>query len=240
MLKSCCAIVLRITRYNDKTDIMDTYTNIGRISFAVNKSRKKGKASIRQLCHPLSILNIETDINTKNSIHKIREASPATILRSIPLNPAKLSISFFIAEFLTHILQEDMEDTQTFEYIKNSIEWLDNSKNGFANFHLVFLIRISRLLGLKPDMSTYHEGQIFDMQNAIFTSTLPEHGIYLNPDDTASLYNLMRLRYETMHLFKMNRLERNRCLDIIMRYYSLHITDLGNMKSVDVLKELFN
>ena len=47
------------------------------------------------------------------------------------------------------------------------------------------------------------------------------------------------MKYETMHLFAMNRDERNRCLDIICRYYRLHLPDFPELKSINVLKELF-
>ena len=49
---------------------------------------------------------------------------------------------------------------------------------------------------------------------------------------------LMRMNYETMHLFTMSRLERNRCLVIMNDYYRLHLPDFPVLKSLDVLKEL--
>lgn len=240
MLKNCCAIVLRITKYNDKTDIIDTYTNIGRLCFAISKTGKSNKASsLRLRCHPLSILNIVAEIKPKSNIHKIIELRPAFLQKSIPFSPLKQPVAFFLAEFLSHILQEDKEDEPTFDYIKNSIEWFDGSCKGFANFHLVFMIKISQLMGLQPDMTRYSKGCIFDIKNATFCMSIPGHGNYLSPEDSLSLYQLMRLKYETMYLFKMNRKERNRCMEIILKYYSMHITDLSNMKSTEVLKELF-
>lgn len=240
MQKSCCAIILRIIRYNDKTDIIDTYTNVGRLSFAINRPGKKNRSlSVKQQCHPLAILNIEADIKPKGNIHKIIEAHPAFMQKSIPFNPTKQPVAFFLAEFLSLILQEDKEDEETFNYIRNSIEWFDNSTKGFANFHLVFMIKIAHMLGLRPDISQFSKGCIFDIRNAVFYQTIPDHNNYLSPEDTLSLYQMMRLKYETMHLFKMNRIERNRCLDTILKYYSFHITSLENMKTTEVLKELF-
>lgn len=239
MLKKCTAIVLRTIKYNDRTDIADVYTNIGRLSFAINRTSARGRIPMRILFKPFAILEIVGDINPKSNIHKIKEVQNAMILNSIQFNPAKQSMAFFLAEFLAHTLQNDNEDKLMFSYITNSIEWLDKCEKGYANFHLVFLIRIAGLLGLKPDTSTFSKGTVFDLENAIFTNTLPQNGHYLSPQETESLYQLMRMRYSTMHLFKMNRDERNRCLDIIMKYYSLHIADLSSMKSWSVLRELF-
>lgn len=42
-----------------------------------------------------------------------------------------------------------------------------------------------------------------------------------------------------MHLFRMTRTERNRMTDIIIRYYELHLPDFHELKSLDVVKEIF-
>jgi DNA repair protein RecO (recombination protein O) len=50
----------------------------------------------------------------------------------------------------------------------------------------------------------------------------------------------MRLNYETMGLFAMNRQQRQRCLAIVMDYYRLHLPDFPQLKSLDILQELFD
>ena len=77
------------------------------------------------------------------------------------------------------------------------------------------------------------------MLNACFVSARPLHGAFLNPDEASRINLLMRMNYETMHLFAMSRLERNRCLVIMNDYYRLHLPDFPVLKSLDVLKELF-
>ena len=48
------------------------------------------------------------------------------------------------------------------------------------------------------------------------------------------------MNYKTMHLFGMNRTERNRCLDIICQYYRLHLPNFTELKSLPVLQALFS
>ena len=100
-------------------------------------------------------------------------------------------------------------------------------------------MRFSRFLGLYPNTEDYREGCFFDMLNACFVSARPLHGAFLNPDEASRINLLMRMNYETMHLFAMSRLERNRCLVIMNDYYRLHLPDFPVLKSLDVLKELF-
>ena len=124
---------------------------------------------------------------------------------------------------------------------KAAVIWLDDCREGFANFHLVFLMRLSRFLGLYPNLEDYHNGDYFDLLNACFTSSRPQlHSSYINPEEAGRLRQLMRMNYETMHLFGMSRAERTRCLTIMNDYYRLHLPDFPALKSLDVLKELFD
>ena len=138
-------------------------------------------------------------------------------------------------------MKEESANAPLFAYLQYSIRWLDECENrSFANFHLVFLMRLSRFLGLYPNLDDYSTGCYFDMLNACFISSLPKSGSFLTPDEAARVRLLLRMNYETMHLFGMSRAERNRCLTIINDYYRLHIPDFPILKSLDVLKELFD
>ena len=122
-------------------------------------------------------------------------------------------MALFLSEFLYRAIREEAENRPLFAYLQHSIIWLDECGDGFANFHLVFLMRLSRFLGLYPNLEDYHTGDYFDLLNACFTSIRPQlHSSYINPEEAARLRQLMRMNYETMHLFGMSRAERTRCL----------------------------
>jgi DNA repair protein RecO (recombination protein O) len=46
------------------------------------------------------------------------------------------------------------------------------------------------------------------------------------------------LDYDTMYLFDVNRQQRNEVLDHIIKYYKLHLAEFGDLRSLDVLREL--
>lgn len=62
--------------------------------------------------------------------------------------------------------------------------------------------------------------------------------MYVGPQEASHISLLMRMNYETMHLFAMSRRERNRCLEIINEYYGF-ICGFSQVKSLPVLQELF-
>ena len=216
MLQKTKGIVLHTLKYNDTSIIVDIYTELsGRASFlvAVPRSRKAAVKSV--LFQPLSFIEFEADY--------------------------KSAMALFLSEFLYRAIREEAENRPLFAYLQHSIIWLDECREGFSNFHLVFLMRLSRFLGLYPNLEDYHAGDYFDLLNACFTSTRPQlHSSYINPEDAGRLRQLMRMNYETMHLFGMSRAERTRCLTTINDYYSLHLPDFPVLKSLEVLKELFD
>lgn len=241
MLQKTVGIVLHTIRYSDTSDIVDMYTELyGRVSYLVKLPRTK-KATVKSvLFQPLSLLELETDYRPAANLQRIREAKFYYPFRSLPFDPSKSAIGLFIAEFLYRALREESENRPLFAYLLHSIQWLDASRQGFANFHLVFLIRLSKFLGLYPNVEEYHPGDYFDLQNACFVSRFPLHRFYINKEESARLLRLMRMNYETMHLFRMSRAERNRCLSVICEYYRLHLPEFPELKSVEILEQLFD
>lgn len=242
MYQKTTGIVLHVLKYNDTSNIVDIYTEqSGRVSFLVKipRSRKSGVRSV--LFQPLTLVELEADVRPTSSLHRIREVKVLHPFRSLPYHPYKASIAMFLAEFLYRALREESPNEPLFAYLTYSIRWLDECEDRpFANFHLVFLMRLSRFLGLYPNVDDYISGCYFDMLNACFTPSLPKSGSYLKPDEAARIRLLLRMNYDTMHLFGMNRAERSRCLTVINDYYRLHLLDFPLLKSLDVLKELFD
>ncbi|MDR0895534.1 MAG: DNA repair protein RecO [Prevotellaceae bacterium] len=242
MLQTTRGVVLHTLKYSDTTLIVDVYTEtIGRVSLALAASRSRKSPTKAVLFQPLSLVELEVDIRSGTTLHRIKEAKSDYPFASIPFDPYKSAIALFVAEFLYRAVREETENRPLFAYLQHSIVWLDACRSSFANFHLVFLMRLSRFLGLYPNLDDFHAGDYFDLLNGCFTADRPQqHALYLQPDEAARLNRLMRMNYETMHLFVMNRVERNRCLTIINEYYRLHVPNFPLLHSLDVLRELFD
>lgn len=242
MLQKTVGIVLHSLKYNDTSNIVDIYTeHTGRASFVVPVPRSRKAAVKSVLFQPLSIVEFEADFRPNTTLYKIKEAKSFYPFISLPYDPFKSAIALFLAEFLYRAVREETENRPLFAYLQHSIVWLDTCSDGYANFHLVFLMRLSRFLGLYPNLDDYSRGDYFDLLNACFTPLRPQiHSFYINPDEAGRLSQLMRMNYETMHLFAMNRTERARCLTIINDYYRLHLPDFPVLKSLAVLQELFD
>lgn len=180
-----------------------------------------------------------SDYRPMSNLYRIKEAKSWYPFRTLPYDPYKSSIAMFLAEFLYRALREEAENGPLFAYLEHSIRWLDECDRSFSNFHLVFLMRfhvssvcilIRRIIG--KDAFWYAECLLRVCPAITWRFFETGGGFTYQP--------LMRMNYETMHLFTMSRLERNRCLVIMNDYYRLHLPDFPVLKSLDVLKELFS
>lgn len=240
MLTKTQAIVLHSLKYGETRLIVDMFTRSqGRQSFIVSIPKSvKGKIK-KQLFQPLTLLEIESDLRPKLQLQKLSDVRLASPFSSIPFDSNKLSISLFIAEFLYYALRSEQHNEPLFDYIVNSIQWLDAQTDRFANFHLVFLMRLSRFLGFYPNLDHYQTGDYFDLRESVFLSTPPVHRDFLHPQEAEKIQLMMRMDFPTMHLFRMSHQERNRLLEVSLIYYRLHLPDFPELKSVSVLQELY-
>lgn len=240
MLVTSRVIVLRAIKYNDDSIIADTFAEKeGMVGFIVRISRVRNPVVRHTLFHPLALLDISWDDRARPALRRPKAAQVADPLRTITSDPSKTAIALFMAEFLQAALSSGDAGKELFQYVYSSIQWLDASGRGFANFHLVFLIHLTRFLGFAPNMEGKTEGGWFDLLSGQFTLQRPLHSHALTPAEAARLPLLMRMDYATMHLFKFSGRERSELLAHIIEYYRLHVADFPELKSPEVLKDLF-
>lgn len=241
MLVSTKAIVLRQLKYGEQQLIVDLLTEeLGRLSFMV-RMPKTSKAKVKkQFFQPLSILEVVFDYRQRSQLQRLRDVRVAVPYFSAQTNPVKLTILLFLAEFLGYATRGVQKDVLLFGFVEHSLVWLDTASQGYANFHLVFMLRMSRFIGFYPNMDTYVDGAFFDLREGRFTTAVPVHPDFLKPDEAAPMSTLFRLNFTTMHLMRLNRKERNRITELIVRYYRLHLPEMPELKSYAVLKEMFD
>lgn len=240
MLVKTKAIVLHSFKYGESKLIIDLLTaEYGRQGCIASIGKSPRGKLKKQYFQPLSIIDAIIDMRQRVRLQHIKEARMDVPFTSIPFNPLKLALSLFTAEFIRYATRKEPADGLIYAYVENSIRWLDGCEGHFANFHLVFMMRLSKFLGFYPNLDGYTPGCRFDLRTSCFRTDVPLHNDCLPPEDSEKISLLLRMNYPTMHLYKMTRAERNRMADVILRYYQLHIPDFPELKSMSVLKEIF-
>jgi DNA repair protein RecO (recombination protein O) len=240
MLTKTEAIVLHSIKYGETRVIVDMFTRTsGRLSFAVSLPKTSRGKMKKQLFQPLTLLNIECDVRVQKGLQKLRNASITMPLPSLQTHPSKLSITLFLAEFLYHALKGEQRNELLFDYVVSSLQWLDGCNTSVANFHLVFLMRMARFLGFYPNLDDYHPGCYFDLRASTFSLEPPVHRDVLLPAEAEKVQLMMRMDYQTMHLFQLSRHDRGRLLEIALAYYRIHLPAFPELRSLGVLQEMW-
>jgi DNA repair protein RecO (recombination protein O) len=240
MLIKTQAVVLHYFPYSDSGKIVNLYTKSeGRIS-ALVRSGKRNSTLKTSLLQPFSVLEITLDSKPSRIIQYVKDSAPAIVLTSIPYNPVKSAVTLFLAEVLYKTLREQHSDEKLFDFLVNSIDFFDKCKSGIGNFHLIFLFKFSRYLGFFPNIKNYNKNSFFDLRNGILLLEKPPHKFFLSEKETLAFVQMMRFNYQTMNILKLSRLQRQTILEQIILFFQLHLPEIGNIKSFDILQQIFD
>lgn len=155
-------------------------------------------------------------------------------------DPVKSSVALFLADVLNKALREEEPNEELFDFLSNHIQLLDVSDQGIGNFHLYFLLRLSRHLGFNPGIPPAGEELWFDLTLGTFSTSPPLHGSHLTPDLTSLLIRFLSCPASELSDIVIDRHKRVELLDGILRYYYHHLEGLGEIKSHKVLHALFD
>lgn len=233
-------IVLRCVKYDDKSFIAHLFTaSRGHVSFMVNGSHGKRSGTSARLFQPLAFLSLQWDMKPNASLQRMKEARLLFVQQDIPLHPIKRSVAMLLAEFMVYTLRDEASNPDLYLYIEHSMRWFDVVEDGYANFHLVFLLKLARFLGIAPNMEAYSDGDLFDLTNGHFTPYGIASETVMSSYDTHLLFLLSRTTYEAMNDIAMNRQDRARIIQYLTTYYTIHIPKFPALQSLEILQNLF-
>ena len=233
-------IVLRCVKYDDKSFVAHLFTvSSGHVSFMVNGSRGKRSGTSARLFQPLTFLSFQWDAKPKASLQRMKEARLLFVQQSVPLDPIKRSVAMLLSEFMVYTLRDEASNPDLYLYIEHSFQWFDVAEEGYANFHLVFLLKLARFLGIAPNMEEYSDGDLFDLTNGHFSPYGVASETIMSAHDAQLLFLLSGATYETMADIAMNRRDRARMVRYLAAYYALHIVNFPSLLSLEILQDLF-
>ena len=232
-------LIFHALRYSDDQLIVEGLArNYGRVSFVVRISHAP-RAKVRHVIfQPMAVLEVQWEEKPRAKLMRPIAPRVSQPWSSLHTSPIKAAITLFLAEFLLQVCRHEQSGELFFDYLLHSLTWLDTAEEGFANFHLLFLMRLAQFLGIAPNTSDTGL-TFFDLMAAEFVSRAPAHAYYIYGDEARAFEQLLRMNFSTMHLFQLTRTQRNRILELILTYYRLHIPSLPELKSWEVLREIF-
>lgn len=223
MLHKTRGVVFRFTRYRETSVIVNIFTELfGLQSYIVNGVRSnKASSSKMALYQPLTFLDLVVYHREHAHLNRIREVKCLYPYRTITSEVKKTTLAIFLNEILNKTVREESHAEELFEFLYHSFRTLDNQESGYENFHLIFMLKLSRYLG-------------FGAQR--ISEIMGPH--MLSEEEERSLEQLLGADYETP--CDIGQAQRRTLLDLLLKFYVSHIDSLGEIRSVQVLKEVLS
>jgi DNA repair protein RecO (recombination protein O) len=234
-------IMLRLVRFSDTRSIATCLVrDLGRIAFLVPDGPARSARRLRPLLMPGTRFDAIVDLRPTRSLQTLSEV--AAVRPIVVDNPIKSTILLFVCDVMSALLRDSQPDPLLFDYVSSSIAMLldASSPATIANAPICFLIGLQHFMGIRPDTSTYSPGWCFDLEGGCFVASAPLHGRFLSPDQAKAAHTLLRMNRRNLHLFNLNRSERQLILDTLLQYFAHHFGSLRNLQSLEIVRSIFN
>lgn len=240
MKQTALAIVLNYTKYSDNKLIVNAYTKqFGKTAFSV-RIPKSSKTSPLPYCQPLFQNEFEFSAPSDSEIKNTSKIAPAYTYTSIPFNTYKTATAMFITEFLSKVLTFSEKNEQLYDYIAESLKLFDQNEVTGKNFHLKFLIQITKYLGFFPPNRYSELRPYFDLGKAMFTSRVDNTKHAINPPFSEIFSKMLDYDYIPCDFIQLSGSDRSFLLEKIIEYYGYRFENIAAIKSLNVLKTVFH
>jgi DNA repair protein RecO (recombination protein O) len=212
-------VVFRFTKYGETSIIVNIFTELfGLQSYIVNGVRSSSKSNKIALFQPLTLLDLVVYHKENANILRIKEVKCYHPYRTVTSEIRKSAIAMFINEVLNKAVKEQSHAGEIHEFIASSLIALDQHQKP-ENFHLLFLLGLSKHLGFGPNLTEEVLG-----------------GHWMDESDEKVLKLLLVANYTSASLITYD--QRQTLLTSLLRFYASHVDNFGEMKSLTVLREI--
>lgn len=244
MITTLHAVALRTVRYNDRQSILSAWTaEAGRMSFAMSESNSAEARRRRALSMPMSMFEAVADIRPGRDIVTIRDMRPWPPTPNTATHPVRAAVAMFVAEVLSTTLRDaGAPDAHLYAFIASAARDIDTLPTpALAKYPLWFLHRLSIPLGFEPDFTEAAPGTWFDMRRGTFTPA-PDPNVRDVADyrSMRPLLLIARMQPGQLQRLRLSSDIRKVLMNKILDYYTIHFTNMRNLRSLPVLEALFH
>ncbi|RAW02799.1 DNA repair protein RecO [Pseudochryseolinea flava] len=219
MLHKTQGVVFRFTKYGETSIIVTIFTTLfGIQSYIVNGVRSKSLKSKIALYQPLTLLDLVVYYKENASIKRIKELKCLHPYQTVTSDIRKSSIAMFIAEILNKTVKEESHAQELCDFIITSMIILDTHEKT-ENFHLIFLLKLSRYLGFGAQF-------VNEVLGGRFT------------DEAIEKIIDQLIKADYTDVISMTIAQRREILELLVSFYADHVETIGELKSLAVLREI--
>jgi len=241
MLHKTRGIVFQVTEFGETSVVVRIYTELfGLQGFIINSVRKKNAKVKQHVLHPLALVDLVVYHNDRKGLHRVAEITSNPALQNIPFSIVKNSMILFLDEVLCKAIKEEEPNQQLFDFIFNSIQLLDLQSPVNNDFHMCFLIQLTRLLGFYPAENFSADEKIFNLREGTFQAEIPTHVNYMDGIQSENFSLLLKSSLNFSSPLLIPLAQKRMLMEKILEYYRLHLAGFSEVKSLKVLEEVWS
>lgn len=221
-------IVLNHIRFRETSIIATVYTELfGLKSYIINNVRSSKPRFPAGFFQPMNQLELVVYNKEHASLNRVAEIHGANIYSTIPFDIYKTTMVLFITEILHKILREEEPNPELYQFMGQSMSILDKMQKAYFNFHVQFLLKLTRFFGIKPAGLDEMTEQILENE---LNFTIPDKG-----------FEQVRILLDQPmgEVVTIDNELRRKLIEVIILYYKSHFDQLHVIKSYAILKEVF-
>lgn len=238
MLVKTRGIVLRNVRYGDTSLIVDIYSrDLGLQSYLLQGARKPRASLPASLFQVMTLLDLVVYHQEKQSLKRVREASPSVHYRYLQRDIRPNAVGLFLLEVVRQALPHSEPHPELFEFLESTFTALDQPETRLAHYLLDRMLALSTLLGFQPGGSWTPDQPYFDLREGHFHDRPPPHPDYLLPDPSRALAGLCGQdtgSWDAVDEPAMRRI----LLQGLVDYFRLHLDHFREPRSQAILRQV--
>ena len=160
-------LALRHVAVSDSRSLLSAWSReLGRITLAFPSATSREGRRRRALTPPMALFEGVAEVRPGREVLAMRDLSPlaGSVATAMP-SPARAATAAVLAEMLDLLLRRSEADIPLDDCLNSGAMALATaSGEALAAFAPVFLFRITRHMGICPDMESYAPGRVFDMR----------------------------------------------------------------------------
>lgn len=236
-MELCKAVILKTQSYSDTRRIIHVYSlEKGYLSLMSPSFLFKRK---NNPIHLMQVSEIEYSGNERSRFQQLNTISPLLNLPALYFDVVKMNILLLWGEVLDLLLKNEGKNEALFEFVVSSVEYLNSATQGVGNFNLLFLYRLAGLIGYRIHSESWQEGYVFSIQDGGFHPADDGTARISGPNTATAIHKLCTCPVHEAKDIPLNQSARNTLLDIIFLFYTTHLGIDFNIKSIQVIREIF-
>lgn len=235
------AIIFRATKYRDSSLIVDAYTEEkGLRKYLINGVRKAKSRTPASLLQVMNLVELTAYDRDDKEINRLKEIRLAYAYQQIPFDVVRGTLGLFMAEVARKTIREREENSALFKFIFDAFVFLDETNESLANVHIQFLLELSIHLGIMPSGEWSKTTPFFDLREGQFVAELPSHSSCLKEEQSYLIYRFLHIERDEAHAIKVEKQRRIALLRDVLQYYSHHLENMAEIKSLEVLRAVLS